>query len=295
MPPFFSVVIPTFNRAELLREAVQSVLDQTFGDFELIVVDDHSTDDTAQVIRSFSDPRLSFLSNYRGRGGAGTRNAGIFRARGEWVAFLDDDDTWHPHKLSILHKKILEAGGSSGLIYTGYAQYDYKKRVETDSRLPEKEGWLQRELLYKNYIGTFSVVAIRTDLLLVAGGLDEEFLAMQDMELYARIARITKIAAIKENLSRIRLGNKDRITVSPEKKLQSSLLFWKKNSRYINRDMRLMHRAASRVFLFAMQKADIVNIMKALPLMLTGLFVDYRNFYSISREILSFYYRKVRA
>ena len=90
--PTFSVVIPTHNRAEMLREAIQSVLDQTFTDFELLVVDYHSSDNTAEVVASVADPRIIYLINDHARGGAGTRNAGTFRAKGEWVAFLDSDE-----------------------------------------------------------------------------------------------------------------------------------------------------------------------------------------------------------
>jgi glycosyltransferase involved in cell wall biosynthesis len=288
--PFFTVIIPTYNREELLREAIGSVLSQTFADFELIVVDDHSTDHTRHAVGSFKDDRIAYILNDRPRGGAGTRNAGIFRARGEWIAFLDDDDAWHSTKLASLRWKIAELDGTAGLIYTGYVAYDFKNDLEIDARLPKKEGWLQNDLLYKNYIGTFSAVAIRTDLLRKVNGLDEEFRAMQDMELYARISRLTKVAFIKESLSRVRLSNQDRITLSPDKKLESSILFWEKNRTFINRDIKLIHRAASRVFLFAMQKGDIRQILKSLPLTLLGLLVDIRNVYCIFREILSFFY-----
>jgi glycosyltransferase involved in cell wall biosynthesis len=291
--PFFTVVIPTYNRQQLVREAIQSVLDQTFQDFELIVVDDHSTDQTRKVVGSFSDSRIDFILNNRGRGGAGTRNAGIFRARGEWIAFLDDDDVWHSNKLSLLYDKIVKLGETAGLIYTGYATYDFKNNVEIEAHLPEREGWIQNDILYKNYIGTFSAVAIRTDLLRKVGGLDEEFSALQDVELYARVTRLTKVAFIKEILSRIRLSNQDRITLAPEKKLESTILLWEKNRQLINRNIKLLQRAASRVLLYAIQTGEIAMIMKSLPLALMGLFVDIGNVYYTCRKILYFYYRKI--
>jgi glycosyltransferase involved in cell wall biosynthesis len=291
--PFFTVVIPTYNRQQLVREAIQSVLDQTFQDFELIVVDDHSTDQTRKVVGSFSDSRIDFILNNRGRGGAGTRNAGIFRARGEWIAFLDDDDVWHSNKLSLLYDKIVKLGETAGLIYTGYATYDFKNNVEIEAHLPEREGWIQNDILYKNYIGTFSAVAIRTDLLRKVGGLDEEFSALQDVELYARVTRLTKVAFIKEILSRIRLSNQDRITLALEKKLESTILLWEKNRQLINRNIKLLQRAASRVLLYAIQTGEIAMIMKSLPLALMGLFVDIGNVYYTCRKILYFYYRKI--
>ena len=97
--PFFTVVIPTYNRSKLLKGAIQSVLKQTYENFELIVVDDASTDNTKNIVKSFYDNRIRYMMNYHAKGGAGARNAGIFIAKGKWVAFLDDDDIWLPEKL----------------------------------------------------------------------------------------------------------------------------------------------------------------------------------------------------
>ena len=208
--PFFSVVIPTYNRSELLKEAVHSIMDQSFEDFELLIVDDHSTDDTKNVVASFKDSRIKYIVNDRTKGGAGTRNAGIFRAKGHWVAFLDDDDVWLPNKLELQYKKIQEVDSAVGLIYSGSAAYDFTKMRVMSVCLPEKEGWVQKDLLYKNYVGTFSRVTIRADLLKKHGGLDERFEAVQDWELCVRIAGTCKIAFIKEILTYSRFSNKDR-------------------------------------------------------------------------------------
>ena len=291
--PFFSVVIPTYNRAELLKEAVRSVLAQTFQDFEMFIVDDHSTDHTREVVGSFNDSRIIYIMNERGRGGAGTRNAAIFRARGEWVAFLDDDDIWLPQKLSLLHMKILNSNGSAGLIYTGAASYDFEENRELHPRVPEKEGWLQNDLLSKNYIGTFSAVALRTDLLLDVGGLDEDFMALQDWELYTRIAQLTKVAFIKTNLSYIRVANPDRISFSTKKRLESSILYLRKNRTSINKDPKLRHKAASRVFIFALQDGNLKEAMKALPWTFVGLFIDFSDAFRTFRSALYLYKAKL--
>ena len=96
MKPKISVIIPTYNRAGILNRAIQSVFNQTFRDFELIVVDDGSTDDTARSVASL--PSIKYLSqNHSGVSKA--RNLGIEHARGEWLAFLDSDDKWLPEKL----------------------------------------------------------------------------------------------------------------------------------------------------------------------------------------------------
>ena len=291
--PFFSVVIPTHNRAEMLKDAMQSVLDQTFQEFEMLVIDDYSTDHTQEAVASFNDYRISYIMNDRGTGGAGTRNAGILRAKGKWVAFLDDDDVWLPQKLSVLHGKILEHAGSAGLIYTGAASYDFEKNRELQPLIPEKEGWLEHELLFKNYIGTFSTVAIRTDLLLNVGGLDEDFPALQDRELYTRIARLTRITSIKEVLSYIRVTNSDRITFSAKKKLEGCILYWGKNRAMINNVPRLRHRTASRVFLFALQDGNFEEAVKALPWTAAGLVLDLPNAAHTFRRVNAFYKSKL--
>lgn len=292
--PFFSVVVPTCNRAGLLSEAIRSVLAQSFKDFELIIVDDHSTDRTKTVVEEINDWRIFYVLNDHGKGGAGTRNAGIMRARGQWTAFLDDDDLWLPEKLARLHARVQDIDEKVGLIYTGcnVINLEDKERV-LQSIIPEKQGWLHEDILYSNFIGTFSTVALRTDLLKSVGGLDERFSSMQDLELYARVSQTAKIACIPEILSCIRLGHSDRISTSVEKKLAGSILFWEKHKAEINSTNRLRHRAASRVFKFALQKGDLTAGLKTLPWTLSGLLFDHSNLISVLRSIISFHYRKL--
>lgn len=97
--PVVTVVIPTYNRAALLPRAIASVLRQTYRHFELIVVDDGSTDATEGVVRSIADPRVRYLRHERNKGLPAARNSGIRAARGDYIAFLDDDDEWRPAKL----------------------------------------------------------------------------------------------------------------------------------------------------------------------------------------------------
>ena len=109
--PAVSVILPTYNRARLLPRAIASVLGQSFTDFELLVVDDGSSDDTERVVRGFDDPRVIFMPAERNLGDAGARNRGIERARGEWLAFQDSDDEWLPG----------QAGPADGLRIAGPA------------------------------------------------------------------------------------------------------------------------------------------------------------------------------
>ena len=100
--PYFSVIMPAFNRQQLIEVSVGSVLNQTFGDFELIVIDDGSTDNTVQILEQINDPRLIVLKQTNAGPGA-ARNRGIGVAKGEYVAFLDSDDLYLPWTLQIYH------------------------------------------------------------------------------------------------------------------------------------------------------------------------------------------------
>ncbi len=113
--PLVSVILPTYNRASLLVEAMESVLRQTYPHLELIVVDDGSTDDTAQQVHRFADPRIRYLRLDANRGVSHARNRGLQEARGELIAFQDSDDLWAPDKLARQVRAFLEADRPVGV------------------------------------------------------------------------------------------------------------------------------------------------------------------------------------
>ena len=116
--PKVSVVIPTHNRAGFLQAAIQSVLNQTFQDFEIIVVDDASEDQTTEIVRSFSDPRIRYMRHESNKGQGASRNDGIRQASGEYIALLDDDDEWLPEKLAKQVALLDSSPSQVGMIYT---------------------------------------------------------------------------------------------------------------------------------------------------------------------------------
>ena len=113
--PKVSVIIPTHNRSAFLRSSIISVLNQTFQNFEIIIIDDASEDDTREVITSFNEARIRGIHNQASKGAAGSRNIGVTNAQGEYIAFLDDDDEWLPAKLErqarLLDNSPPEVGG----------------------------------------------------------------------------------------------------------------------------------------------------------------------------------------
>lgn len=114
--PKVSLIITTYNRARLLPRAVNSVLDQTYEDYELIIVDDCSTDSTPEMIQLFENPRIRLFRHEVNRGLSAARNTGIANARGEYIAFLDDDDECTPNRLAD-QVSILDSNPKAGLVY----------------------------------------------------------------------------------------------------------------------------------------------------------------------------------
>jgi len=291
--PLFSVMILTHNRSDLLQEAIQSVLAQTFQDFEIIIIDDHSTDNTCQVVSSYQDKRIKYYLNERSKGQAGARNTAISKSKGEWIAFLDDDDVWLPLKLEKQAEMIKVIDNNVGLIYTGYATYDFEKETIIKKILPEKKGWVQDDVLYSNCIGAICSVAVRKSLLDRVGGFDERFESMVDMDMWVRISGISMVVFIKDVLVYVRKSNKDRISSNMKRKLNGSTLFWDKYKLLIDKDARLKQRAASRVITFAIQEHDRASILKAFPWTLLGFFYDVKNFQQTLKEILVFSYHSI--
>ncbi|MDQ7786444.1 MAG: glycosyltransferase family 2 protein [Thermodesulfovibrionales bacterium] len=279
--PFFSVIIPTHNRANLLSQAIQSVLNQTYNNFELIIIDDHSTDNTQEIIKAFSDSRIKSIVNDHKKGAAGARNAGIFKAMGQWVAFLDDDDIWFPQKLELQYDMIHNVGKIVGLIYTGYAVYDFDKMKEVQIITPEKEGWIQKDLLYTNCIGPPCSVIIRKSLLEQIKGFDDDFPAYQDCDLYVRIAGLAQIAYIKDTLLYVRTSGNDRISVNPQKKLDGFLLFQKKYNALIKNNPVLKHRISSVILYYAIRLKNWPVVFKFLPWTIAGVMFNLRNLLKI--------------
>lgn len=183
--PNVSVIIPTYNHANYIAAAIRSVLDQTYQDFEIIVVNDASTDQTDEVMNQFDDPRIKYLVHKKNRYAAATRNTGIRAASGEFIAFLDADDLVHPEKL---HHQItfLEENPSVGLTYNS--------RIEIDqSGLPLSIVPSQPEVtlsdLVMGYPYSPSEVVMRKDWALRVGLFDESILFHgEDPDFFMRLA-----------------------------------------------------------------------------------------------------------
>ncbi len=198
--PQVSVILPTYNRAPLLPRAMRSVLAQTFRDLELIVVDDASSDDTADVIRQFDDPRIRVLRHESNRGGSAARNTGIEAARGRYIAFQDSDDEWMLDKLCRQVAAMDEAGESVGVVYCAYLRcMDGSALYVPEPHVQQREGDVSREILLHNFVGTQALL-VRRDCLDAAGYFLEGLPRFQDWELVIRLAQVSRFRLLPEPL-----------------------------------------------------------------------------------------------
>jgi glycosyltransferase involved in cell wall biosynthesis len=188
--PRVSVVTPTHDRASMVVRAIASVLAQTFRDFELIVVDDGSTDNTADVVAAISDPRLRFARLVTSGGASRARNAGIAVARGEWVAFLDDDDEWLPQMLEVqLARLVASTDPRTSAVYCLIDTVTEDDGiVPVPYELPLPEGDVLDSILARAHTVFPSAHVVRRSALLQVGGFDETFRAVEDRDLWVRLA-----------------------------------------------------------------------------------------------------------
>lgn len=207
MDPKVSVIIPTYNRANLVREAIKSVLNQTYRNFEIIVVDDGSTDDTGKLVGSFNSKIKYFYQENTGLP-AKARNRGILEARGEYIAFLDSDDKWVKDKLAG-QMDIFNRFPWIDLVFTGVIIIDKKGNV-----LKRKKGKFIRKnvLLHLVKSGSFvtnSSVVVRKTALLKVGSLDEDprIRGSEDFFLWVKLAVNCNFYLVPELLTVYRRGN----------------------------------------------------------------------------------------
>ena len=197
--PKVSVILPTFNRAKYLDRAISSVLNQSFSDFELIIIDDASTDNTEEIVNMFKDERIIYIKNPKNLGGAGARNVGIHIAQGEFIAFQDSDDQWLPGKLEAQMKVFEKAEEDVAVVYTAFIRkVGSKELIVPPPSVKKTEGYIYRELLkHVNFIGTPTAV-VRKKAIKEVGGFDERFPRLQDWDLFLRLAKKYRFKFIKK-------------------------------------------------------------------------------------------------
>ncbi|PWT85604.1 MAG: glycosyl transferase [Acidobacteria bacterium] len=199
--PRVTVILPTHNRASLLPRAINSVLAQTFTDFELLVIDDASNDASAQLIRGFSDPRIIYIRHEVNRGEAESRNTGIRHARGEYIAYLDDDDEWVPIKLDKQVKVLDSSPPETGVVYTGCDHIELGTGRKVGTRKVSRRGRVLEHLLRENFLPGPTAL-VRKKCFQEVGEYDSTVRYGPDWEMWIRIARYFDFEVIPEPLYR---------------------------------------------------------------------------------------------
>ena len=194
--PIISIVIPTYNHAKFIRKALESVINQTYKNWEAIIIDNNSTDDTNKIINQYDDPRIKYLKINNNGVIAKSRNLGIKEAKGEWIAFLDSDDWWTKDKLEICFNKI-----DKNVDFIHHAsEYVFKTKSFFKKKII-KGRELKKPILNDLLIGSItkgsqisnSSVIVRKNILLKIGCLNENkiLVGADDYDTWLRIAHIT--------------------------------------------------------------------------------------------------------
>ncbi|MEL6914285.1 MAG: glycosyltransferase family A protein [Pseudomonadota bacterium] len=203
--PAVSVVLPVHNRETLVGRAIESVLAQDLADFELLVIDDCSTDGTvAAVERYTADARVRLVRNETNLGPSGARNRGIELARGRYIAFQDSDDRWFPEKLAIqiaaLERDPTVRACFCGALYYASEQCYYIPGPETLDEAGKRSGDLSSTVLYRNPV-TPQALLVHRELFDEVGPFDATLRVNEDWELVIRMAQATRFAFVEEPLA----------------------------------------------------------------------------------------------
>lgn len=233
--PTVSVIIPTYNRAHMVGRAIQSVLNQTYQDFELIVVDDGSTDNTDEVVKGFDNERPRYIRYKENKGAQVARNTGLKAARGEYIALLDSDDEWLPEKLEKQINKFKSVSNNVGLIYCGKTNINKKTGEILNEIVPTERGDVFKNLINHNFTAG-STPLIKKLCFIKAGYFDTELPAFQDYDLWLRISMHYKFNFVAENLVKV-CFHTTQITANVERRLQGAIIIFSKYQKYMPRSV----------------------------------------------------------
>jgi len=201
--PTVSVIIPTYNRAHLVGRAIQSVLNQTYQDFEVIIVDDGSTDNTEEIIKEFqkNNKRIRCIKHKQNVGGSAARNTGIKASRGEYIAFLDSGDEWFSSKIEKQLKLFLLGDANLGAVGSGKIVV-HSNMHKSEIKIPKGYfGDIYKGLLKgESFPGATSTIVIKKECFEKAGLFDESLKSSQEYDLYIRVAKYYYFDVVREPL-----------------------------------------------------------------------------------------------
>lgn len=206
LSPLVSVVIPTYNRKNTLKRCIDSVLQQTYRNFEIIIVDDCSTDGTKEFVEDeygdISDINIVYIRNDNNLGAAVSRNVGVSYANGEYIAFHDSDDEWYHDKLEKQMHHFVRCGAHVGAVYSLFCMNGREQCIYPEKRMDmsRKSGYVFYTLLFDPLVGMITLV-VRKSAFIKVGGFREQLNSLEDYELTIRLSQKYAIELIDEVLA----------------------------------------------------------------------------------------------
>ncbi|MBS0290028.1 MAG: glycosyltransferase [Proteobacteria bacterium] len=203
LTPLVSIILPTYNRAHFLAETIESVLNQTYSHFELIIVDDGSTDNTQALISQYTDPRIIYIKQ-ENHGRSHARNHALSIMKGDLIAFLDSDDLYLKNKLE-LQVAYFSKHPEANMIYTSAYCIDSAGKLLSTKYMATRSGNIYFEIAcFKPITITLPTVMVRKNILIQAGNFDEKMYRFEDTDMWRRIAKISRIDALSEYTCKLR-------------------------------------------------------------------------------------------
>jgi glycosyltransferase involved in cell wall biosynthesis len=216
-----SVVVPTYNRGYIISESIKSVLGQTYQDFELVIVDDGSKDNTHEVVSRFADPRIRYTRHEHNRGCSAAYNTGLREARGEFVAILDSDDIWKPERLAKA-VNFLKRHPEADAVFTDMEKYDGSQffpshvrrwcpltvSILAERQWPKEVVFTQKEMylcFLQEFPLTLQSTMMRSEALKRVGYLNESWISASDWDLMLRFSKQNRLGYIDEPLTVLRV------------------------------------------------------------------------------------------
>ncbi len=210
--PLVSIIIPTFNRSRTIEYCVTSILNQTYQSFEIIIVDDCSTDETLDIVKNLNEPKIIFISLEKNSGAQTARNQGILAAKGDWIAFQDSDDLWEPDKLEIQIQELKKYNWNKYLVIHGDCWCsDGVEGKKWLWNVPLTEGLCHKELLY-HPAPLFPTILTSKTALLEINLLDVSVPSYQEWDTTIRLSKLCKFIHINHPLFTYVFHNNETIS-----------------------------------------------------------------------------------
>ena len=233
--PKISIIVPTYNRTSVISRAINSIKKQTFNKWECIIVDDHSTDNTSEVISHMieNDKRFSFIENTRSKGAPGARNTGVLAAHGKYIVLFDSDNVMHPDFLEKVYTKLQDDNVNICGAFSSIISESTGLQIGTFTW--EGYGHIHQAILRgKSYFDNSSTLIERAKLIEI-GLLDEKCPSFQEWDTHIRLSKKASYSTVKEELIDYYRGGDDTISKSKERAILGQIYIMNKfKSEFIN-------------------------------------------------------------